>query len=1459
VITGQAQIAKTAPTTLTVKQTSSQAIIDWTTFSIGANETTVFQQPQASSVTLNRVTGNDASIIDGALKANGKIFLINPDGVIFGHGANVNVGGLLVTTTDITNNDFMAGRLNFTRPGKSTATIGNQGNITVVQGGLAAFVAPGVANSGVITARLGQVALASGNKFTLDLYGDRLVKFAVDDKVFGGAVEPASGARPGQVRNSGSVLADGGTVQLTVSAAQNVVDNVINQTGYVRAQSASMQNGKIVLDGGAAGTVLEAGALDASGTSAGATGGAVQVLGNQVTVASTAQVDASGDAGGGAIRIGGDFHGANPKMRDATLSTVDAGAVLNVDAIEHGDGGTAVVWSNGHTEFSGLIESRANNGSGGVVEVSGHELTYKGFTDARSAFGHMGSLLLDPYDVTISTGPDTGSGFTATANDTNINVTTLTTALTGAAVTVSTGGGGTQAGNITINSTVPLPTNADLTLSAAGNILFNQSVAGDKSTTLNLYAANSAAGGSIFGSAPVSAGTINVKFNGGITGTDAFTPTGWKTNKLSFASGYFDVNLTGMTNLLGTPVINVSNWNLTYGAQKSSLVYDGTLNFAAFSVAGPMTVTSTAGDITFNQALVLTNDLTVMAAKGTTTFGGVVYTTITGASAPSLSVNALSILLEQSIGWNANAVAPLNSLTVSGTTTINPMDVSNAFKGIYTVGAQTFNGPVVLGGVTPSDTIILSSQASIVFNSTVDAVNAPTGNPTSGFTGVSLDLFAPSGVTFNRSVGSIQPLLELNANNGFDGRPTIIAGASVSTFDSQYLDDAIIAAPSVTLNAGGYTGSGFSNNGNVLFNAIDGAAAGTNSLVINARNVNGIPSIGFAIGATKPLLDVTITGNTSVGLNDSQIATIAGTGVLTLRPSSVQPLPQDIYVGSSSYSGNGLAVSSLTNLKGFSKIIFGNRPGESVFTGSFFQVATMALSADTTISTPGLVNLGNINGPYALEVDAGSVSIGGTLGGLTPFNSVAISSTSSLIISNFIGATGAVGLVSGGTLTLNDTVSAPEVILKSGIGQPNGIDLLSGVKSLGLSGAISGTIPSVPSTVATLAINSTDSTNTDFLKVTPGGSTELGSVGPIGPINGFSGITTQGESVIVNSTGALNVAYPINVGSGSVGLESGGDITLAAPSQAGPGGVITANEVVLDAASGNINLSNANLAGVTSLGLKGNLSGTLSIPSNVKTIAVDTTGTNGALTIAADGTLTFGALTPIGTGSDVVQIASGITSAGDAVTVSAPGTLTITTLNSRGNFTVSNAGAVTIDSLNIGGAVTIENAGTVQIDALKAGAILFSNIADVTANTGVANQYVLTGSSLKFNNVPVFDVTADIGGANGVGLVCAVSVTPINPGHQFINGQQPTTTVPTLGGYLGNLNAITAITTPITQGGDRPSWDFFDPTGRSVGFRINVFKSDYRLIDKPKTPLPGFEDLPYLNDGFWQAVVNSGI
>jgi len=232
VVAGQAAIS-TAPNLTTIQQNSASAVINWQQFGIGSGESVQFVQPSASAAVLNRVIGGSPSEILGNLSSNGRVFLINPQGVMFGAGSRVDVGGLVASTLDIKNEDFMAGRYVLTGTG-STATVGNDGTLTARDGGFVVLAGGKVRNGGLIQTRLGDVLLASGSGLTLGLDDSGLVSYQIDSA----ALQDAAG-----VSNTGTLMADGGRVFMAAEVAQSLAATAVNNSGIVRAASLIEQDG----------------------------------------------------------------------------------------------------------------------------------------------------------------------------------------------------------------------------------------------------------------------------------------------------------------------------------------------------------------------------------------------------------------------------------------------------------------------------------------------------------------------------------------------------------------------------------------------------------------------------------------------------------------------------------------------------------------------------------------------------------------------------------------------------------------------------------------------------------------------------------------------------------------------------------------------------------------------------------------------------------------------------------------------------------------------------------------------------------------------------------------------------------------------------------------------------------------------------------------------------------------
>ena len=388
---------------LTVNQVSERLAIDWQSFSINKNETVNFLQPSGDAVALNRVLGNNPSAIFGALNANGKVFLLNPNGILFGQTAQVNVGSLMASTLNMRTADFMNGKYSLNNAGFAGSIV-NEGNIQTAEYGAVALIAPVVTNNGTISAYKGIVNLTAGDKITI---GNDLVTLEVD----GAAVDA-------EIINHGQITADGGRVFLTVKTAQYLANQIVN-TGGIKANRFQEKNGVISLVGGNvenSGTIIaQAGAVNLAATDAVQLSGVIQVAnaagiagqinisGEKINIAD-GLLDASGSAGGGQVRVGGGWQGGEG-LRWSDAVVMNDKATIDVSANGFGDGGSAVLWSRAFTGFYGSIFARGGEqgGNGGRIETSSHknvDIASKTI-DVGANYGSAGQWLIDPQVLNI--------------------------------------------------------------------------------------------------------------------------------------------------------------------------------------------------------------------------------------------------------------------------------------------------------------------------------------------------------------------------------------------------------------------------------------------------------------------------------------------------------------------------------------------------------------------------------------------------------------------------------------------------------------------------------------------------------------------------------------------------------------------------------------------------------------------------------------------------------------------------------------------------------------------------------------------------------------------------------------------------------------------------------------------------------------------------------------------------
>ena len=388
---------------LDINQQSQNAIIEWDSFSIDVDELVNFSQPSVDAIALNRIIGTSPSDILGQLTANGNVWIVNPNGVFFGKKASVDVGGLLATTLDIDDADFMGERYEFHNNAGSRASVINAGTISVTDAGLAALVGPHVENSGVVMANLGQVNLSAANGFTLDFKGDGKVNFLITNAI-ADAPDAVQDGADALIENSGDLISDGGQVIVSASTAAGVIDQVVNTSGLIRAQSLNNVNGVVLLDGGENGTVEVSGDIDAQGLQHDTdTGGQIDILGDEIEINSGAVVDASGKAGGGLIQVGGVIGGNISQRARETQLLFDSQVLAN--SLDTGDAGKIYVWGDENALFQGTVAAAARgaSGDGGFIEISSgiNLLVASSDTDVSSSTGIPGTVLFDPETLIV--------------------------------------------------------------------------------------------------------------------------------------------------------------------------------------------------------------------------------------------------------------------------------------------------------------------------------------------------------------------------------------------------------------------------------------------------------------------------------------------------------------------------------------------------------------------------------------------------------------------------------------------------------------------------------------------------------------------------------------------------------------------------------------------------------------------------------------------------------------------------------------------------------------------------------------------------------------------------------------------------------------------------------------------------------------------------------------------------
>ena len=934
-------------------------IINWQSFSIHAGEITRFIQQNGNSAVLNRITGQDPSKILGALESNGKVFLINPNGIVFGQGAKVDVNGLVASSLGMTNEDFLAGKRQFAAGGVAGG-VSNAGLIHAGKGGQVLLIAPNVENTGIITAPNGEVILAAGHSVQLADPGNPQLRVLVS-------------APNDQALNLGQIIAQGGSIGMAGA--------LVSQRGVLNANSAVVgENGRIVLK--ASGQAVLADGSVTSATGAGK-GGEVRVLGDQVGLFGNAHVDASGRQGGGTVLLGGDYQGKNAAVQNARQVVVNKDASIAADAIDSGQGGKVIVWGDASARVHGSISARggAAGGDGGFVETSGHYLAVDGArvdTRARAARGKTGDWLLDPYDIDVVAG---NGGALSGVNDFTDAPTTGTTTIGAGLISAATS-------NVVLQAQYDINFNAAVAITQAGVGLKAQA-----GNSINVNQAITTNGGALI---------LSANDNGGATaqGSSAVLHV-----DAALSSQGGSVALTGADIVFGVAgSLNVGGGNAELRANK----FDGRIGLNG---SGGQIVGTAVG-----QTLLLQADNMNLQ-------GGVAYGGAAGGAAVTLraeSANREINLGSKAVGKLSLSSADLNAISAANLTLGHAAMTGAIGVDQAVTVASGATGPATLqlvtgGAIAIDHALAVAGSLSLTAGATVSAAGAvnvgatfrlASGTWTQNTTGLPTfsagNFIIAPGASFLRAING----------DGSAGAPYVIADvyglqgiASLDLSNSYRLAGNIDASGTGAWNDGaGFRPIAHSDSGG-FSGVLDGAGYAVSGLQIHGESApNGNLNTGLfgklgngTTGTVRQLnlLGGNVSGNNNVG---AVAGVVAAGGTIEQVQSSMSVAGQDGVGGLAGINQGRIAVSyasgGVSGARNLGGLVGSN---QGTLTDVYATGAVGAAgNADAGIAREhigGLAgeNTGSISNAYA----SGAIAGGGftAVGGLVGSNSGAMAST----------------------------------------------------------------------------------------------------------------------------------------------------------------------------------------------------------------------------------------------------------------------------------------------------------------------------------------------------------------------------------------------------------------------------------------------------------------------------------
>ena len=882
----------TVGNTTTIHQTSQRVAIDWSSLSTAAHEALVFNQPNAQAIALNRITGSSPTELLGSLTANGQVFILNPNGVLFGAGSQVNVGGLVASTLSMSNTDFMSGNHVFTNSG-GTGSVVNQGTITAASGGYLALLAPEVRNEGVMVASLGTALLAAGNKVTLNLNNGSLLGYSIDQ-----------GAINALVENKHLIQGNGGQVLLSARALDNLTSATVNNTGVIEARTIQNKAGRIMLMGDMeAGTVNVGGTLDASAPVAG-DGGFVETSAAHVNVADSAHITtkaASGKTGQWLVdpfdfvvasaggNITGAALGAQLDNNNVTLNTTSGNTGSSGDLSVN----DAVSWSAANTLT--LIGERDVNvnanltytgsGTAGVTVQAVRDINVAANTSITAT--GTGALPVVFGGATVGTAAggniNMASGSSIASNGGDVSFKANAIQLSGATVAAA-------GGNIAMTASGAAQlleiTNAGATESSLSTAGGQISLAGDRMTIAG--AVNAGAGRVL-----ITPTSTNRRIT--LAGADENTALNLSNAELnritagtlaiggSAFRGEISIGDTGgavnMVNTSSLSLINESSdgpgrITQTAGLTVANLSVDGSdiiLSDASNQIS-QISAHSGVGNIDIRSALALT----VGTVDGMAGIAG--YGSVTLASGGVLTATAAGI---------TNLIGPITASSVGGVRLDNAGNRIGQFGSIQNSGSgdivlrnsigTTFYGVVSNGG----GRIDINNTGTVGLNSQISSSNATNTGGTAATAAISLvatgRISGSSGLITNSGGGSVY----LQASNSSIG---IGAGNAVAVSTSGAVT-AVAAGSNAQVNlalAGGATVENISATGNVNVTAAAGnlAVKTVSGTVVTLSAAAGaiLDANGAANNITANRLNATAANGITLGTNVTSIQALTTTG-----------------------------------------------------------------------------------------------------------------------------------------------------------------------------------------------------------------------------------------------------------------------------------------------------------------------------------------------------------------------------------------------------------------------------------------------------------------------------------------------------------------------------------------------------------------------------------------------------